>query len=278
MDYIGVLVFDASGKAGRRAALPRPVHLQRLQPRPWDIPLVRERYEHVMRQSGLAPNSHSGKALRTSWRRCRATSCSSPRGRAVRARDGHPRPAGALAQQAVPAPRPLRPLLLGAGYIPRDRFNTDVRLRIEALLRTRCNGERLDTNVQVGRVAAGPAAPDRAPAQRRIGRGRRGRARGRSWPRSCATGRTSCAICWSQRHGEERGLRLAQRYGKRAAGRLHRAGRPRSPPPTSSRPPRCTGRTTCACACTAAPARAANRLRFKLYRHGSPSCCRTRCR
>src|SRR3546814_3927759 len=32
--------------------------------RPWDIPLVRHRFEHVMRRSGLAFNSHSGKALR----------------------------------------------------------------------------------------------------------------------------------------------------------------------------------------------------------------------
>ncbi|WP_411027968.1 hypothetical protein, partial [Salmonella sp. s54234] len=32
--------------------------------RPWDIPVVRQRHNHVMEQSGLAPDSHSGKALR----------------------------------------------------------------------------------------------------------------------------------------------------------------------------------------------------------------------
>src|SRR5690606_4360374 len=34
-------------------------------------------------------------------------------------------------------------------YIPRDRFNTDVRLRIEAMLKRALRGERLDTNVQI---------------------------------------------------------------------------------------------------------------------------------
>ena len=35
-------------------------------------------------------------------------------------------------------------------YIPRDRFNTDVRRRIEALLKRALRGEHIDTTVQVG--------------------------------------------------------------------------------------------------------------------------------
>src|SRR4029453_9108426 len=35
-------------------------------------------------------------------------------------------------------------------YIPRDRFNTEVRRRIEAMLKRELHGEFVDTNVQVG--------------------------------------------------------------------------------------------------------------------------------
>ena len=64
MDYIGVLKFDDNGT---------PVVEQRFlglfasgayTRRPWDIPLVRQKYEAVMERSGLRRDSHSGKALR----------------------------------------------------------------------------------------------------------------------------------------------------------------------------------------------------------------------
>ena len=47
-------------------------------------------------------------------------------------------------QQAVPAPRPLWPAILFSAlvYIPRDRFNTEARSRIETLLTDALHGER----------------------------------------------------------------------------------------------------------------------------------------
>lgn len=63
MDYIGVLGLMAKGAPFEQ----RFVGLYTSSAytcRPWDIPLVRERHAYVMEQSGLDPNSHSGKALR----------------------------------------------------------------------------------------------------------------------------------------------------------------------------------------------------------------------
>ncbi|MBP3985221.1 NAD-glutamate dehydrogenase [Pseudoxanthomonas helianthi] len=151
MDYIGVLEFDAQG---------RPVAEQRFiglytssayNRRPWEIPLVRERHEHVMRQSGLSPNSHSGKALRHILETL-------PREELFQSSEEElTRTAmGILGlQERVRSRLFLRRDRYGRFYsalvyIPRDRFNTDVRLRIEALLKQALRGEFVDTNVQLG--------------------------------------------------------------------------------------------------------------------------------
>ena len=52
-------------------------------------------------------------------------------------------------------------------YIPRDRFNTDVRLRIEAMLKRDAPRRTRRHHRAARRIAAGAAAPDRAPARRR---------------------------------------------------------------------------------------------------------------
>src|SRR3546814_7036872 len=64
MDYIGVLDFDDKGKPTGEERFLGLYTSSAYNRRPWDIPLVRERFEHVMRESGLKPNSHSGKALK----------------------------------------------------------------------------------------------------------------------------------------------------------------------------------------------------------------------
>ncbi len=82
----------------------------------------------------------------------------------------------------------------GLVYIPRDRFNTDVRLRIEAMLKRVLHGEHVDTTRAARRVAAGAAAPASCdPKSGEAIAGRQRRDRGASSPRSCATGRTTCA-------------------------------------------------------------------------------------
>ena len=151
MDYIGVLEYDAKG---------RPVAEQRFlgmftssayTRRPWEIPLVRERHEYVMRMSGLSPNSHSGKALRHILETLpREELFQSGREELFRTA------MGILGlQERVRSKLFLRRDRHGRFfsvlvYIPRDRFNTDVRLRIEALLKDALQGEHLDSSVLLG--------------------------------------------------------------------------------------------------------------------------------
>ena len=151
MDYIGVLEFDAKGNPVAEQRFIGLYTSSAYNRRPWEIPLVRERHEHVMRQSGLSPDSHSGKALRhiletlpreelfqSSEEELSRTSMGilglqeRVRSKLFLRRDRYGRFFSALV------------------YIPRERFNTDVRLRIEALLKEALHGEYVDTTVQLG--------------------------------------------------------------------------------------------------------------------------------
>jgi glutamate dehydrogenase len=151
MDYIGVLKFDASGRAVAEQRFLGLYTSSAYNRRPWEIPLVRQRHEAVMAASGLGETSHSGKALRhiletlprdelfqSSIEELTRTSMGilglheRARTRLFLRRDRHGRFYSALA------------------YIPRDRFNSDVRQRIEAMLMRELHGERLDANVQIG--------------------------------------------------------------------------------------------------------------------------------
>jgi len=151
MDYIGVLLFDQDGKATREQRFLGLFTSSAYNRRPWEIPLVRKRHESVMTASGLAPNSHSGKALRhiletlpreelfqSSTEELQRTAMGilglqeRARTRLFLRRDRYGRFFSALV------------------YIPRDRFNTGIRQRIEALLMKELNGERLDNNIQIG--------------------------------------------------------------------------------------------------------------------------------
>ena len=151
MDYIGVLVFDESGRAVREHRFLGLYTSSAYNRRPWEIPLVRQRHEFVMASSGLAPTSHSGKALRhiletlprdelfqSSAEELQRTAMGilglqeRARTRLFLRRDRYGRFFSALV------------------YIPRDRFNTGIRQRIEALLMAELQGERLDHSVQIG--------------------------------------------------------------------------------------------------------------------------------
>jgi glutamate dehydrogenase len=151
LDYIGVLEFDAKGNAIGEQRFLGLYTSSAYSRRPWEIPLVRERHEHVMRQSGLAPNSHSGKALRhileTLPREELFQSSEEELARTAM---------GILGlQERVRSKLFLRRDRYGRFfsalvYIPRERFNTDVRLRIESLLKEALHGEFVDTTVQLG--------------------------------------------------------------------------------------------------------------------------------
>ncbi|GAB3384227.1 NAD-glutamate dehydrogenase [Lysobacter fragariae] len=151
MDYIGVLAFDDKGRAIREQRFLGLYTSSAYNRRPWDIPLVRQRYEYVMSNSGLALNSHSGKALRHILETL-------PRDELFQSSGDELLNAatGILGlQERVRSKLFLRRdrygrFFSGLVYIPRDRFNTDVRLRIEAMLKEKLQGEHVDTTVLLG--------------------------------------------------------------------------------------------------------------------------------
>ncbi len=214
MDYIGVLVFDENGRAVREQRFLGLYTSSAYNRRPWEIPLVRQRHEFVMAQSGLALTSHSGKALRhiletlprdelfqSSAEELQRTAMGilglqeRARTRLFLRRDRYGRFFSALV------------------YIPRDRFNTGIRHRIEALLMDALQGERLDHAVQIGesplaqlhlviRPRAGAKVEvDQAALEAELAR------IVRDW-------HDELREILVREHGEEAGLRLAQRFGR----------------------------------------------------------------
>jgi glutamate dehydrogenase len=214
MDYIGVLKFDEQGRAIAEQRFLGLYTSSAYNRRPWEIPLVRQRHEAVMAASGLGDTSHSGKALRhiletlprdelfqSSVEELTAT-CMGILGLQERARtrlfirrDRHGRFYSALA------------------YIPRDRFSADVRERIEAMLMRELHGERLDTSVQIGES---PLAQLHLLIRPKHGESV-----------EVDTAKLEAELVhivrnWHdelrdrliQLHGEEAGIRLANRYGK----------------------------------------------------------------
>jgi glutamate dehydrogenase len=154
MDYIGVLKFDADG---------RPVAEQRFlglfssnayMSRPQSVPLVRKKCDAVMERSGLKLDSYSGKSLRhilDTLPREELFQCTTDELFAMAT--------GILElQQRARTRLFIRRDSYGRFFsclvfIPRDRFNTAVRERVEALLRDTLHGEHLDSAVLMGEAA-----------------------------------------------------------------------------------------------------------------------------
>jgi len=213
MDYIGILSFDAQGRPNGEQRFIGLYTSSAYTRRPWDIPLVRERYEYVMQQSGLPPSSHSGKALRHILETL-------PRDELFQSGEEElfRTAMGILGlQERVRTKLFLRRDRYGRFYsalvyIPRDRFNSEVRRRIEALLMKELNGQRIDTTIQVGESAlaqlhlivrpkAGGAEVDQAALEAQLAH------IVRNW-------HDELRETLVARHGEEKGIKLANRYGK----------------------------------------------------------------
>ena len=214
MDYIGVLSFDKNGKPVAEQRFLGLYTSSAYRRRPWEIPLVRERHEHVMRQSGLSPNSHSGKALRHILETL-------PRDELFQSseeelfRTGM----GILGlQERVRSRLFLRRDRYGRFfsalvYVPRERMSTQLRRRIEDMLKDALHGEHVDTNVQIGesplaqmhmmvRPKAGDAVEvDQAALEEKLAQ------IVRDW-------RDELREQLIARHGEEAGLKLANRFGR----------------------------------------------------------------
>ncbi len=214
MDYIGVLSFDA---AGRPIAEQRFIGLYTSSAytrRPWEIPLVRERHDYVMMKSGLQPTGHSGKALRHILETL-------PRDELFQSTETElfQLASGILSlQERVRSRLFLRHDRYGRfysvlAYIPRDRYNTEIRLRIEAMLKDALHADRVDSTIQLGdsplaqlhmlvRPRKGePVDVDAAQIDAKLS------AIVRNWQDDLREQLVS-------RHGEEQGLALANRFGR----------------------------------------------------------------
>ncbi|WP_292007390.1 NAD-glutamate dehydrogenase domain-containing protein [Chiayiivirga sp.] len=213
MDYIGVLTFDAQGRPNGEQRFIGLYTSSAYSRRPWDIPLVRERHEYVMAKSGLAVRSHSGKALRHILE-------SLPRDELFQSGEEE---LFRTAMGILGLQERIRPKLFlrrdrygrfysALAYIPRDRFTSEIRRRIEAMLMEALNGQRIDTTIQVGesplaqlhlivRPKAGGAEVDSAELEVRLAQ------IVRNWHDELRDALVA-------RHGEDKGLKLANRYGK----------------------------------------------------------------
>ncbi|HET6604778.1 MAG TPA: NAD-glutamate dehydrogenase domain-containing protein [Xanthomonadaceae bacterium] len=269
MDYIGVLTFDEDGT---------PVGEQRFlglytsaayNRRPWDIPLVRQRFDYVMWKSGLPPDGHSGKALKHILETL-------PRDELFQASEDelYRIAMGILGlQERSKTKLFLRRDRYGRffsciAYIPRDRFNTDVRLRIEAMLKEALKGERLDTNVQISdsplaqlhlivRPRPGESVDvDLADLEARLAQ------IVRNWHDEL----TEILV---QTHGEERGTKLAKRYGRALPPGYIEEVTPLVAADDVEHAAALTGPRDLGLSLTR-PARDSGQLRFKLFRSGSP--------
>jgi len=214
MDYIGVLKFDDSGV---------PVIEQRFlglftsgayARRPWEIPLVRHKHDAVLERSGLRRDSHSGKDLRHILETL-------PRDELLQASEDElfNTATGILQLQGRARSRLfLRRDKYGRFFsalvfIPRDRFDSTIRERIESMLKRAFHGERVDSSVQIGEsplarlhLIVRPKAGEKphydvAELEEKIAQ------IVRNW-------HDELRDILVQKHGEDKGLKLANRYGR----------------------------------------------------------------
>lgn len=214
MDYIGVLSFDAEGRAIAEQRFIGLYTSSAYTRRPWEIPLVRQRHDHVMQSSGLQPTGHSGKALRHILEKLPRDELFQSTGAEL-----YQLASGILSlQERVRSRLFLRHdrysrFYSVLAYIPRDRYNTEIRLRIEAMLKDALHADRVDSTIQLGdsplaqlhllvRPRKGEVVEvDAAQIDAKLS------AIVRNW-------QDDLRELLVSRHGEERGLALASRYGR----------------------------------------------------------------
>lgn len=214
MDYIGVLSFDADGRAIAEQRFIGLYTSSAYTRRPWEIPLVRQRHDHVMQSSGLQPTGHSGKALRHILEKLPRDELFQSTGAEL-----YQLASGILSlQERVRSRLFLRHdrysrFYSVLAYIPRDRYNTEIRLRIEAMLKDALHADRVDSTIQLGdsplaqlhllvRPRKGEVVEvDAAQIDAKLS------AIVRNW-------QDDLRELLVSRHGEERGLALASRYGR----------------------------------------------------------------
>ena len=213
MDYISLLDFDQHGEVVRERRMIGLFTSGAYIRRCLDTPLIRRKVAEVVDMSGLRPSSHAGKALlhilETLPRdELFQASAEELLDMAVGILDLQERSQTRLFTRRERFGRFFSCLV----FIPRDRFNTENRERIQAILKRALRGDRLDFAVQVGesklarvhvvvRPRDGGTIPfDLESIQDKI------RQAVRSWSDEL----TDILI---REHGEERGRELSRRFG-----------------------------------------------------------------
>ncbi|MEE4638950.1 MAG: NAD-glutamate dehydrogenase domain-containing protein [Wenzhouxiangella sp.] len=214
MDYISVLDFNDVGEVTGEKRLiglfTSGAYIRRCH----DTPLIRRKVEEVMQASGLNASSHAGKALVHILETL-------PRDELFQASADEllDLGIGILDLQERSQTRLfIRRERFGRffsclAFIPRDRFNTENREKIQAILKRSLKGERLDFSVQVGESKlarvnvivrprdVGPIEFDLAAIEERIKQAIR------SWSDEL----TEILV---REHGEDQGLELSRRFGQ----------------------------------------------------------------
>ncbi|HET7300829.1 MAG TPA: NAD-glutamate dehydrogenase [Oleiagrimonas sp.] len=154
MDYIGVLEFDDQGKPVREHRFLGLFTSSAYMRRPKDVPLLRRKFNAVMERSELRPDSYSGKALRHILETL-------PRDELFQSSENELFDVGcgildlkerARARLFVRRDKYER-FFSCLVFVPRDRFNTSARKRIESMLKDAFHGVHLDSNLLMGESA-----------------------------------------------------------------------------------------------------------------------------
>ena len=151
MDYVGVLKFDAAGKPVAEERFLGLFSSNADMARPQDVPLVRHKVAAVLKRSALKRDSYSGKALRHVMETL-------PREELLQSSEDE---LFTTAMGVLELRQRARTRLFVRRdrygrffscmvFVPRDRFNTSVRERIENLLGAALRAEQIDSSVQMG--------------------------------------------------------------------------------------------------------------------------------
>lgn len=153
LDYLGIKRFDKKGNVIGEwrffGLYSSAAYVARLQ----DIPLLRKKLAHIVERANVDPNSHNGKNLKHILN-------SYPRDEMLQA------PVDELYHTiksilTIQERRQLRVFLrkdiygrfLNAlVYVPRDRYNTELRIKMQAILMDACNGTSSEFNVQFSQL------------------------------------------------------------------------------------------------------------------------------
>ena len=194
LDYVGIKTFDSAGRVTGEQRFLGLFTSAVYNRSPREIPLLRHKIERVVAHFGLDPASHDGKAV-------------------VHVLETYPR--DELFQASVTdLIRIVRGIVnlyerqrvrvflrrdafgrfySGLIFVPRDRYNTQVRQQIEAVIREQLNATGIESQVQLSDSAlARVHMIVRLPSASRAARSMPMRSSSRS-PRRCAPGTTGCA-------------------------------------------------------------------------------------